>query len=260
MLGEGAYGIVHEAHWLGEPYAIKISNYGYQEIFKREIAALSGLHHPHIMHVVCCAEEKKKCSYMMELMDMTLSKMLENRQLSLLRGVDVLLQIAEGINYLHSMDLVHRDLKPDNILVRSHRPASEDSTSVLPAEPLWIVKVSDFGTTKLKMESTAYANQTMPIGTTMFMAPEAYELEDVDMQPKRFHPKKTDVYSFGLICFCVLIGEATPFPPTELMNPSMRAYKDRVREGKRPHLPRRYPNSLVWSYPTMLEWEPCEST
>ncbi len=242
LLGQGSYGIVREADWLGEPYAIKISRYGYQEICKHEIAALSGLHHPHIMHVVCCAEEETKCSYIMELMDTTLSEMLENSQLSLVRCVDVMLQIAEGINYLHSMDLVHRDLKPNNILVKRDHPASEDSMSALQAEPLWIAKVSDFGTTKLKMESTAYANQTTPIGTTMFMAPEAYELEDGDMEPERFHPKKTDVYSFGLICFCVLIGEPTPFPPTELINPSPRAFKARVRNGKRPQLPPNCPN------------------
>jgi serine/threonine protein kinase len=244
LLGKGGFGIVHEADWLEEPYAIKISNYGYQEILKYEIVALSGLHHPHIMHVVCCAEEKTKCTYIMELMDMTLSEMLEDSDLSLVRCVDVMLQIAEGINYLHSRDLVHRDLKTDNILVKRDRPASEDSMSAPEAEALWIAKLSDFGTMKWTMESTAYENQTVPIGTTMFMAPEAYDLEAGDRPPERFHPKKTDVYSFGVICFCVLIGEPTPFPPAEFMKRSVKAFKGRVRKGKRPQLPPNCPNCL----------------
>jgi hypothetical protein len=52
LLGQGSYGIVHEADWLGEPYAIKISKYGYQDISKREIAALSRSAPP--SHDACC--------------------------------------------------------------------------------------------------------------------------------------------------------------------------------------------------------------
>jgi len=47
-----------------------------------------------------------------------------------------------------------------------------------------------------------------------------------------------------VICCCVLIGEPTPFPPTELMNPSVRAFKARVRNRKRPQLPPNCPNCL----------------
>jgi serine/threonine protein kinase len=148
-----------------------------------------------------------------------------------------MLQVAEGMKYLHSKGLVHRDLKTENILIKCDGPGSESSMLDIGVKPLWIAKISDFGTTKVKMDSTAYANQTTNIGTTMFMAPEMYEVEHVDQQPERFHPKKTDVYSFGLICFAVLTGEPTPFPTEELQNPSVKSFKDRVREGKRPQLP-----------------------
>jgi serine/threonine protein kinase len=78
----------------------------------------------------------------------------------------------------------------------------------------------------------------------MFMAPEMYELAHGNEPPEWFHPKKTDVYSCGLICFAVLIGEPTPFPPKELMNPSVKAFQDGVQKGKRPQLPADSPNHL----------------
>ncbi len=76
------------------------------------------------------------------------------------------------------------------------------------------------------------------------MAPEMYELEPGENKPEIFHPKKTDVYSFGLLCLSVLIGKPTPFPRKELWNPTMKAFRDRVKNGKRPELPPNCPDRL----------------
>ncbi|CAM6025982.1 unnamed protein product [Sphagnum balticum] len=248
LLGEGSFGRVHEAKWLGESYAMKIPKYRSTEALKPEIAAVAGVHHPHILGLVFCAEDAKKSVYVMERMDKSLSQMLTEQssdsQFSLIGRVSVMLQIAEGMKHLHSKGLVHRDLKTDNILIKCDGPGSESSMLDLVVKPLWIAKISDFGTTKVKMDTTAYANQTMNVGSITYMAPEMYAVGRADQLPETCHPKKADVYSFGLICFAVLTGEPTPYPTDELLNPTMKAFKDRVLRGMRPQLPPDCPSHL----------------
>ncbi|CAM6064853.1 unnamed protein product [Sphagnum tenellum] len=182
----------------------------------------------------------------MELMDMSLHDMLlDGHHIScILQAVDLMLQVAEGMKNLHNMGIVHRDLKPLNILVKKvqevsvdHHPDFKNSTSSpLSMNPVWIAKICDFGTSKVKNQSTAYPHATIQIGSTMYMAPELYELDPEDEIPERFHPMKTDVYSFGILCLAVVTGNPSRFQ-IDGVDVTVKKFKASVRQGKRPNLP-----------------------
>ncbi|CAK9195106.1 unnamed protein product [Sphagnum troendelagicum] len=251
-VGSGGFGKVSKVVWHGEMYAMKRPKRGCINIIKQEIEALVGLNHPHVMRLLCCTEVPgTECSYIMELMDMSLDMLLDGHHISaILQAVDLMLQVAEGMKYLHNMGIVHRDLKPQNILVKKvqevsadHPPDFKNSMSSPLSNPVWIAKICDFGTSKVKNQSTAYLHQTIQIGTTMYMAPEVYELDPEDEIPERFHPMKTDVYSFGILCSTVVTGI-----PSQLQidgeNVTAKQFKASVRQGKRPNLPPNCPARL----------------
>ncbi|CAK9194749.1 unnamed protein product, partial [Sphagnum troendelagicum] len=177
-VGSGGFGEISKVVWRGETYGMKTPRRACINEIKQEIEALVGLNHPHLMRLLCCTEE---CSYIMELMDMSLHDMLlDGHHIScILQAVDLMLQVAEGMKNLHNMGIVHRDLKPQNILVKKvqevsvdHHPDFKNSTSSPLSNPVWIAKICDFGTSKVKNQSTAYPHATIQIGTTMYMAPE----------------------------------------------------------------------------------------
>nr|PNR40431.1 hypothetical protein PHYPA_017833 [Physcomitrium patens] len=128
-LGSGAFALVRETEWLGQRFAQKaFFDSSVDKDFKDEIAAVIGLHHPNIVHVDCCSEagpedtelEQHDLSIVMELMYKSLYTLL-HRDLrkppfSIVQAADLILQIAEGLRYLHSRNLIHRGLKALNIL------------------------------------------------------------------------------------------------------------------------------------------------
>ncbi|KAJ7537241.1 hypothetical protein O6H91_12G104600 [Diphasiastrum complanatum] len=204
-LGKGSMGKVYESVWQGEKYAKKKLTNNKSSFFKEEVAALAGLDHPHIVRLVCCCESKNG-TLLMELMAEDLHSLLQKRSAPFfnLPAVDLMLQIAEGMKYLHAKTIAHRDLTSLNILIRfADLPAS------LGEDARVYAKIGDFGLSKIKNASTRYSNQTPNIGTRRWKAPEViFSVEDDEEdRATSSHPFKTDVYSFGIVCAEILTGK-----------------------------------------------------
>jgi hypothetical protein len=174
-LGHGAYGVVYESFWLGLPCAKKVFMGAENISFKKEADILATLKHPNIIKLFCCTTDAKSCSLVMELMSTDLRKLMDDRMpdtdhvpFSLPVAVDIMLQVARGLKYMHEQRVGHRDIKSSNILVN---PTSVPEL----AEMGYIdVKLADFGLAKAKLMSLTATKQTKDIGTTAYRAPELF--------------------------------------------------------------------------------------
>jgi serine/threonine protein kinase len=259
FLGRGSSGIVWETKWLGQKHAKKVFENAKERSFKHESDVLAGLSHPHLLRIVGSSvngRKKLKYALVMELMQEDLSEFLKRTEvpLSILTTLDLMLQVARGLKYLHSRRIVHRDLKSANILVASLTAAPELKGS---GELCLIAKLSDFGLSKTKNSSTRYSHQSLNAGTRRWMAPEVFEIpqDEIDngsMEPPdpRAHPFKADVYSFAIVCSEILTKKE-PFPhvqPGDLLK--------HIRDGGRPELPDGCPRRLASLIKRCWELEP----
>lgn len=222
-IGQGACGRVYEAKWLGEwRCAVKEFN---DATNVNEANVLASLHHPNIVQFYGTLEES---ALVMELMDFDLTYLFRGELgLDLIVSVDVMLQAAEGMRYLHEADIVHRDLKAANILIKECAGGS------------YLVKLTDFGLarTKVKFVETEWSYKA---GTLKWRAPELLEwiCEDRLHTDPIFFPKQADVYSFGITCSEILTRKS---PYTELENTPTgfptELLREKILEGRRPLLP-----------------------
>ncbi|KAF8412143.1 hypothetical protein HHK36_000099 [Tetracentron sinense] len=230
-----------EIQWLGESFALR-HFFGEIEPLVLEISHLSSLAHPNIMHFLCgfSDEGKKECFLVMELMNKDLSSYIKEicssrRRIpfSLPVAVDLMLQIARGMEYLHSRKIFHGDLNPSNILVRTRSSSLEGYLNA---------KVSGFGlssTKKFTSRISSNQNETLPF---IWYAPEVLaEQEQRGGTCSSKYTEKADVYSFGMICFELLTGKV-PFEDGHLQGDKMSR---NIRAGERPLFPFSSPKYLT---------------
>lgn len=271
QIGKGASAVVYEVEWKGRKHAKK-TFYGLVE-FQDEVSMLEKLSHPHIMSLLYSGRDKNSCFLVMDLMDGDLFTIMQERQnescdaspFPILIAVDIMHQVAEGVNYLHENNIVHRDLKAGNILVKHVEQTNSRIGNVLARVGKYVpsiakyfkykkgseletkyllAKVADFGLAKTKMKSKTTSEQDANVGTSRYMAPEIINLTGRKLRRVRgekFLPFKCDVYSFAMLCYEVSTGNK-PFPNVHYD----KDVKKMVISNKCPELPQPYcPPELI---------------
>ncbi len=205
LIGGGAIGSVYAGldTLTGEKVAIKAlrpemvaSQPDLVERFRREGEALQALNHPNIVKVLAAAEKDGRHYLIMEYVGGgSLADLLkQSPQLPVERVVAIALELADALSRAHHLDILHRDIKPGNILL------AEDGTP----------RLTDFGLAHVGA-SPALTEAGSILGTFPYLSPEACYNQKLDA--------RADLWSFGVILFEMLTGEL-PFTgdsPLEIM-------------------------------------------
>ncbi len=205
-LGRGGMGVVYKAWEESLQRFVAIKMLGDQLIndenlvarFLREARSVADLNHPNVVQVFAVDTYEGRPYFAMEFVEGESLKELihTSRKIDPQRALTLVKEVASGLGAAHDKGVVHRDIKPDNIMLTKHGG----------------VKVVDFGIARVDDQFTKLTQSGMAIGTPKYFSPEVCKGLGVD--------KRTDIFSMGIVFYEMLIGDA-PFSadsPLELMN------------------------------------------
>jgi serine/threonine-protein kinase len=193
-------GVVYRAEHrrLGRDVALKImspelsNDEEFRKRFERESTLAAALDHPHIVPIYDAGQARGLLYIAMRYVPGNdLRQVLETKgALSLERSVSIISQISDGLGEAHDEGLVHRDVKPANILLMERRGGGEHAY------------LTDFGLAKRYLSSSSLTRSGYYVGTMAYSAPEVFKGGVIDA--------RADVYSLGCVLFECLTGRA-PF-------------------------------------------------
>ncbi|XP_060188505.1 serine/threonine-protein kinase STY13-like isoform X1 [Lycium barbarum] len=215
---QGAFGKLYKGTYNGEDVAIKLLERPENDLeraqlmeqqFQQEVMMLANLKHPNIVRFIggcrkpmvwCIVTEYAKGGSVRQFLNKR-----QNRSVPLKLAVKQALDVARGMEYVHGLNLIHRDLKSDNLLIAADKS----------------IKIADFGVARIEVQTEGMTPET---GTYRWMAPE--------MIQHRPYTQKVDVYSFGIVLWELITGML----PFQNMTAVQAAFAV-VNKGVRPTIP-----------------------
>jgi serine/threonine protein kinase len=190
-LGRGAMGIVYRAEdpSLDRVVALKTISLGesdedrkaYEKRFMLEAKAAGKLTHPNIVTIFDYGEEEDIAYMAMELLEgEDLRTRIRRGEIPPMDAVDIAVQVADGLGFAHEFGVVHRDVKPGNIMLLERGA----------------VKIMDFGIARMRYGDSSKTSTGMVLGTPRYMSPEQISGQPVD--------QRSDIFSLGTVLYEML--------------------------------------------------------
>lgn len=194
-IGVGGFGKVFRGHWRGAEVAVKVlrdQNPHIKELtqFKNEIEMVNKLRHKNIVNFIGAVTVPGKMCMVTEYIKLgSLQGAIHgHKKMSKLVKAKVALDVANGMNFLHQSGILHRDLKPDNVLIISLSGKADINA-----------KLTDFGTSRAVGAGSEDFTFTKGLGTPIYMSPEILGHQD--------YTEKADVYSFAIMLWALVVGK-----------------------------------------------------
>ncbi|XP_048346687.1 RAF proto-oncogene serine/threonine-protein kinase isoform X4 [Sphaerodactylus townsendi] len=191
-VGSGSFGTVYKGKWHGD-VAVKILKVidptpEQFQAFRNEVAVLRKTRHVNILLFMGYMTKDNLAIVTQWCEGSSLYKHLhvQETKFQMLQRIDIARQTAQGMDYLHAKNIIHRDMKSNNIFLH------EDRT----------VKIGDFGLATVKSRWSGSQQVEQPTGSVLWMAPEVIRMQDSN--PFTF---QSDVYSYGIVLFELMTGE-----------------------------------------------------